>query len=117
MYIYIVGNNLNLPHSFISVKPKVTTCCSPIIVNEGDNVSCACQGQGGNPPADVTWYKDNHKIGGTGKEEKTLTLTNVIHEKDNGNYKCVAQSYPSEMFRDAVIVEVLVNCKYYWYSF
>ena len=97
------------------MKPTATACSSPIIVHEGDNVLCTCQGQGGNPPANVTWYKDNVKIGGTGKEAKTLTLTNVIHEKDHGNYKCVAQSYPNEMFKDDVIVEVMVYCKYYWY--
>ena len=97
------------------MKPTATACTSPIIVNEGDNVSCTCQGQGGNPPADVTWYKDNGKIGGKGKEEKTLTLINVTNEKHHGNYKCVAQSYPNEMFQDEVIVKVVVNCKYYWY--
>ena len=96
------------------MNPKATACSSPITVNEGDNVSCTCQGQGGNPPADVTWYKDNRKIGRTGKEEKTLTLTNVTNKKDHGSYKCVAQSYPNEMFQDEVIVEVLVRpyCKY-----
>ena len=94
---------------FIAVKPKVTACSSPIIVNEGDNVSCACQGQGGNPPADVTWYKDNHKIGGTGKEGKTLSLTNVTNEKHHGSYKCVAQSYPNEKFQDEVLVKVIVR--------
>ena len=88
-------------------------CSSPITVNEGGDVTCACQGQGGNPPADVTWYKDNHKIGRTGKEETTLTLTNVTNEKDHGSYKCVAQSYQNEMFQDKVIVKVIVNCKYY----
>ena len=100
------------------MRPKATAACSsPIIVNEGDNVSCTCQGQGGNPLADVTWYKDNNKIGRTGKEENTLTLTNVINEKHHGNYKCVAQSYPNMMFQDEVIIKVIVrpNCKYYWY--
>ena len=97
------------------MKPTATACSSPIIVNEGDDVSCACQGQGGNPPADVTWYKNNRKIGGTGKEEKTLTLINVTNEKDHGSYKCVAQSYPNKTFQDEVIVEVRVYCKYYWY--
>ena len=95
------------------MKPKATPCSSSIIVNEGDDVSCACQGRGGNPPADVTWYKDNRKIGGTRKEEKTLTLTNVTNEKDQGSYKCKAQSHSNEMFQDEVIVEVIVNCKYY----
>ena len=91
---------------------------NPIKANEGDNVSCTCKGQGGNPPADVTWYKDNRKIGGTGKEENTLILTNVTNEKDPGSYKCMAKSHPSEMFQDEVIVKLTVrpNCKY-WYSF
>ena len=98
-----------------TVKQKVTACCSPIIVNEGDNVSCTCQGQGGNPPADVTWYKDNHKIGETGKEEKTLTLTNVTNGKDHKGYKCVAESHHNKMFQDEVKVEVRVRpkCKPY----
>ena len=96
------------------MKPNATACSSPILVNEGDNVSCTCQGHGGNPPADVTWYKDNHIIGETRKEEKALTLTNVTHEKDHGSYKCVAQSYPNEMFQDEVIIDMSVNCKYYW---
>ena len=91
----------------------MTACASPIIVNEGNDVSCACQGQGGNPPANVTWHKDNRTVGGTGKEENTLTLTNVTNEKHHGSYKCVAQSYPNEMFQDEVKVEVIVNCKYY----
>ena len=97
---------------YIAVKPTVTACSSAITVNEGDDVSCTCQGQGGNPPADVTWYKDNRKIGGTGKEEKTLTLTNVTNEKDHGSYKCVVQSYPNQMFQDEVSVVVIVRPNY-----
>jgi hypothetical protein len=82
------------------------------MVDEGGDVLCTCQGQGGNPPASVTWYKDGNKIGETGKEEITLTLTNVSKE-DHGSYECVAQSYPSEAFRDKAKVEVIVklNCK------
>ena len=93
------------------MKPKATACCSPIIVNEGDNVSCACRRQGGNPPAYVTWYKDNRKIGRTGKEEKTLTLTNATNKK-HGSYKCVAQSHHNKMFQDEVIVKVIFNYNY-----
>ena len=96
---------------YIAVKPNATASPNPIRVNESDNVLCACQGQGGNPPADVTWYKDNHKISETGKEEKTLTLTNVINDKDHKGYKCVAQSHSNEAFRDEVTVEVIVNYK------
>ena len=96
---------------YVAVKPNATPCSSPITVKEGDNVSCTCEGRDGNPPADVTWYKDNRKIGGTGRKEKTLTLTNVTNEKDHGSYKCVAQSYPNETFQDEVMVEVIVNSK------
>ncbi len=87
------------------------------MVNEGGNVTCLCEGRDGNPPADVTWYKGDRTTGLTGKEKITLTLHNVS-EKDGGSYKCVAQSYPSIMFKDEKIVEVKVklNCKYDFYS-
>ena len=94
--------------NYISVSPTVTfNCSSPITVNEGNNVSCVCSGQGGNPPADITWYKDNRKIGGTGKEEKTLTLNNV-DRTTSGTYKCVAQSYN---LTDDKSIELIVYCK------
>ncbi|CAB4020110.1 hemicentin-1 isoform X1 [Paramuricea clavata] len=74
-------------------KPTVTlSCSSPIKVDEGDNVTCVCRGEGGNPPANVIWYKDGVLIGRTGKEEQTLTLRNV-NGTDTGTYKCVAQSH------------------------
>ena len=82
-------------------------CSSPVIVDEGDNVTCVCRGQGGNPPANVTWYKDNHKISGTGKEEKALTLNNVDRTA-SGTYKCVAQSYN---LTDEKLFEMIVYCK------
>ena len=57
------------------------SCSSPITVNEGDNVTCVCTGKGGNPPANVTWYdKVGVQIGGAGKEEQTLTLSNVFKQ-------------------------------------
>ena len=62
------------------MKPKHVTinCSSAVIVNEGDDFTCVYGGKGGNPPANVTWYdKDGVQIGGTGKEEQTLTRSNV----------------------------------------
>ena len=50
------------------------------------------KGEGGNPPANVTWLKDDVKIGETAKQELTLTLSSV-DEKASGKYKCVARSY------------------------
>jgi hypothetical protein len=93
---------------YISEKPTVTFNCSrPIIVNEGDDVKCQCRGEGGNPPADVTWYKGSNKIGGTGREEQTLTFTNV-NKTASGTYKCVAKSHT---LTDEKSIEVIVYCK------
>jgi hypothetical protein len=76
-------------------------------VNEGDNVTCVCRGKGGNPPANVTWYKDGVQIGGTGKEEQTLTLSNVF-KTASGTYKCVAKSHT---LTDEKSIEIIVYCK------
>ena len=83
------------------------SCSRVLTVDEGDNVSCVCKGQGGNPPANVTWYKDGNKIGETGKEEKALTLNNV-DRKASGTYKCAAQSHP---LKDEKVIEIIVYCK------
>ena len=97
----------------------MTTCSSPVRVVEGNNLTCECQGQGGNPPANVTWFKDDIQIGETGKEEQTLTLSNVS-AADSGTYQCVAESYPDAKFKDEGLITVVVKlkCKYRcrWYS-
>ena len=82
-------------------------CSSPITVYEGDDVTCVCRGHGGNPPADVTWYKNKRKISETGKEGKTLTLNNVVRTA-SGTYKCVAQSHN---VTDDKLIEIIVYCK------
>ena len=77
----------------ISEKPTVTINCSnPIDVKEEKDLTCQCRGEGGNPRANVTWYKGGFQIGDAGDEEKFLTLRNV-NERDSGTYTCVAQSY------------------------
>jgi hypothetical protein len=84
------------------------SCSSPITVNEGDNVTCVCRGEDGNPPANVTWYdKDGVQIGGTGKEEQTLTLSNVV-KTVSGTYKCAAKSHT---LTDQKSIEIIVYCK------
>ena len=85
------------------------SCSSPITVNEGDDVTCVCRGEGGNPPANVTWYKDGVQIGGTGIEEQTLTLSNV-NGTDSGTYKCMAESHINAT--DEKSIELRLNCKY-----
>ena len=80
------------------------SCSSLLTVDEGDNVTCVCKGQGGNPPANVTWYKDGNKIGGTAEKQKTLTLNNV-DRKASGTYKCLAQSHT---LKDEKVIEIIV---------
>jgi hypothetical protein len=45
----------------------VYVCPSPIVVNKGENVTCLCQGHGGNIPGhvNVTWFKDGAQISNT----------------------------------------------------
>jgi hypothetical protein len=78
-------------------------------VNEGDNFTCVCRGEDGNPPANVTWYKDGVQIGGIGMEEQTLTLSDV-DGTESGRYKCMAQSHINAT--DEKSIEVRLNCKY-----
>ncbi len=84
------------------------TCLSLNEVNEGDNFTCVCKGEGGNPPANVTWYKDGVQIGETGKENETLTLINV-NETSNGIYKCEARSYINDSFVDKKSIKLVVR--------
>jgi hypothetical protein len=96
------------------VKPTVTVnCSSPAIINEGDNIKCACRGKGGNPPAKVIWYKDSLQISGIGHEKQTLSLSNV-KKTDIGTYKCVAHSASRINATDERSIDIIVrlNCKY-----
>ena len=103
-------NCIQLLHiNYIAVRPTVTVNCSSFItVNEEDDITCVCRGKGGNPPANVTWYKDGVQVGETGKEEQTLIRRN-ISEADNGMYTCVAQSHID--MTDKKSIKVTINCK------
>ena len=95
----------------ISEKPTVTINCSnPIDVKEEKDLTCQCKGEGGFPPANVTWYKGGVQIGDAGDEEKLLTLRNA-KKTDSGTYNCVAQSYT---LKEEKSIQVTVNpsCEY-----
>ena len=94
------------------MKPFVTLkCSSPVTLNEGENFSCQCKGEGGNPSANVTWFKDGVKFGDVGTEKQTLNLFHV-GKADSGTYKCVATSYPHENYTDEKFIQVVIFCKY-----
>ena len=96
--------------SLFSEKPIVTiSCSSSIAQNIGGDVTCVCRGVGGNPPANVTWYKGDVKIDEATKEINTLTLKNVS-QTDGGIYTCLARSYPDLKYEDR---KTIVLCKYY----
>ena len=95
--------------NFILEQPiaVIINCPSPVKINESENLTCECRGECGNPPANVTWYKDGEQIG-TGYETNILSLLDV-NEEDSGTYKCVVQSYT---LKDEKSVKVIVYRKY-----
>ena len=82
-------------------------CSSSIILIENDGVTCVCAGEDGNPPANVTWYKDDVQFGETENEENILTLSNV-NGTASGTYKCVARSHS---LTDERSIKIVVYCK------
>ncbi|XP_046858278.1 hemicentin-2-like isoform X1 [Xenia sp. Carnegie-2017] len=119
-YIGVYKFSINAPHSFgssvnvsIAMKPNVLINCSTrLVVDEGGDVSCVCRGEGGNPPANVTWFdKDNNIIGDVEVVSKTLVITNVALN-NGGNYTCKAQSYNDPRYTDEKSIEIKVKATY-----
>ena len=77
-------------------------------MNQNDYFVCKCRGLGGNPPADVTWYKEKEKKV-TGKEEAILPFSSV-NKDDSGTYRCEAKSH--EEAKNETSFRLIVNCKY-----
>ena len=95
-------------YHYISENPILSINCSKLnTLNKGDDFTCECRGEGGNPPANVTWYKDGLQIGTTGKEKQTLTLKNVDN-RASGTYKCVGQSHT---LVEKISIKLIVYCK------
>ncbi|XP_046858283.1 uncharacterized protein LOC124451706 isoform X2 [Xenia sp. Carnegie-2017] len=118
-YKYVLyGGKSHTCYVVINANPKrqgkptvVINCSTPLVVSKGDNVSCVCRGERGNPPANVTWFdKNNNIIGDVGVVNKTLVITNVTLN-DGGSYKCKAQSYDDPGFRDQKSIEIQVKFK------
>ncbi|XP_028399370.1 hemicentin-1-like isoform X2 [Dendronephthya gigantea] len=82
-------------------------CRSPVMLNEGDNFTCLCKGEGGSPPAKVVWFNDGVNVSLVGTKNQALKLLNVSKE-DNGTYTCNATSYPHENYTDEKSIVVIV---------
>ena len=95
------------------MKPNVAlNCSSPVTLTEGDTFTCLCRGENGNPPANVTWNRDGVKFSDVGTEKQTLNIWSA-RRTDNGNYTCVATSYPHENYTDEKSIRIVVYCKYW----
>ena len=110
MAFNIYMRNITISLCFLlSVKPtaKISNC--PSVVNEGQVVTCVCEGIGGNPPANVSWIKDgtNDAIGGVGSLTKTMSLYS-INRTHTGTYWCKAESI--DLF-DQEFINIIVRCK------
>ena len=80
------------------------SCADTVELDEGEDFTCECNGTDGNPPANVTWYKDGRPIA-TGKKHARLVLKN-LQEKDSGTYQCVAMSDDNAKNVKSIEVEV-----------
>ena len=76
-------------------------CTRRITLNKIDEVTCVCRGEGGVPPANVTWFKNGEKFGETEKLKNALTLSN-FNGTANGTYKCEARSHTNNSFKDSI---------------
>ena len=86
----------------------IVNCSGPVTLNVGDDYSCEYKGQGGNPPAEVTWFKGKEPLG-TGNEKQILHLSNVDYSY-SGTFTCEAKSH--EMSKNETSIELIVNCKF-----
>ena len=92
------------------MTPIISVNCSSLTtVNQSDYFACECKGTDGNPPANVTWFKDNTLQTVTGKEEAILRFTDVDKD-DSGTYRCEAKSH--EEAKNETFMELIVNCEY-----
>ena len=98
---------------YILEKPSVSVICpSSITLNEGDDFTCVCGSESGNPPGNVTWFKDDALINETATENQMLTLSNVDGTA-SGYYTCLTLD---RKFKDRKTIEMRVNCKYDYYA-
>ena len=94
---------------YVLETPRIAVNCSSLsIVSEGQYFACECKGTYGNPPADVTWYKDNQTIV-TGIEEAILRYP-VAEPADDGTYICEAKSL--EEAKNETSIELIVTGLY-----
>ena len=75
-------------------RPEIEGYSRGQIVKTGDTMKLKCIARGGNPLAQVYWYKNDHEldfsyISGNGKAENELIFT-VQPTDNNARYRCEA---------------------------
>ncbi|CAB4014651.1 ---NA--- [Paramuricea clavata] len=77
------------PATLLLKKIDLDYTGTPIVVNEGENVTCLCQGQGGNIPGhvNVTCFKDGAQISNT-ELQQNMQILKDVNERNSGNDTC-----------------------------
>ena len=105
---------MRIQEFFVSFPEQPTAvvpdCLTNIEKNEGEDLTCLCKGQGGNPPPNASWVKDGHVINGTGYLEKRLSIKN-IRKKDAGLYTCRVVTVSCGL-TDEETITLRVKCEY-----
>ena len=87
----------------------ILNCSNPTILKKGEGFICKCKGTDSDPPADVTWYKNNKKIV-TGKEKEAILSFSNVDKDNSGTYRCKAKT--RENAKNEISIQLIVIRKY-----
>lgn len=80
--------------------PQIEGYSTGDVISSGDTLTLACISRGGNPPAQLIWYKNSVLVDlsytSSDGRESTNTFTFVVSPEDNNSeYKCEASNQVS----------------------
>lgn len=86
-------------------------------MQRGQNVELACRSRGGNPQAEIVWYRNDEKMSaahrrGGGVSENVLSFV-ARAEDDKARYRCEVSNIMSvQPMKAQVDLTVLCKCNY-----
>lgn len=88
-------------------------------VKRGQQLELTCRSRGGNPPAQIVWYRNDEKVSTRSRDERTFSenvLSIIAKAEDNkARYRCEVSNIMSvEPMK--VHVDLTVLCKYLQFS-